>query len=130
VFLRENFQREQRFADACRRLFGDSLFREIDSDRLVNFSSLERKEQQQLLMAFVPKLINSVIQPQGWRIGTETNLRYGTAPHAPMVTWIVRFTWDPMARATPDQVYRDSLATILAGAGVIRQDGAIASDLA
>jgi hypothetical protein len=124
-FLAENFRREQRFADACRALLGDDLFNSINAEELTDFSELARKEQQELIMAVVPKLITRAVQDQGWRVKTESNLRYGTAPAAPMVTWVVRFTWDRAAQATPDLVYRDSLARILEYAGAIQADGAV-----
>lgn len=127
-FLTENFGREARFADGCRRLLGDELTQRITQQEPIDFGVLKRHSQQQVLMAVVPKLITQAVISQGWRIKTERNLRYGQPPHAAMVTWVVRFTWDNAARRTPDRVYRESIAGILESAAVILDDGNIAAD--
>jgi hypothetical protein len=127
-FLAENFTREERFANSCRRFLGEELFEQIRGRDPVSFTALSRTVQQQVLMAVVPKLITRTVHGQGWRIQTEKNLRYGGPDHAPMVTWVVRFTWDPAGLATPDRIYRDGIASILQHAGVIEEDGNIALD--
>ncbi len=79
-------------------------------------------------MMTLPKLITQRVQNQGWRIATEQNLRYGGKGNAPMVTWIVRFTWDAGAIAAPDAAHRDALAGIFHFVGLIREDGQIEED--
>lgn len=127
-FLRDNFRREPSFAESCRNLFGEALCKDIDGKANVDFSALHLKAQQQVLMVIVPKLIAQRAQNQGWKIATERNLRYGGEGNAPMVTWIVRFTWDASAIAAPNVAHRDALAGIFHCVGLIREDGQIEED--
>lgn len=127
-FLRDNFKRELAFAESCRNLFGEALCKDINDKANVDFSALHLKAQQQVLMVIVPKLIAQRVQNQGWRIATERNLRYGGEGNAPMVTWIVRFTWDAGAIAAPNVAHRDALAGIFHFVGLIREDGQIEED--
>jgi hypothetical protein len=125
-FLIENFQRSVEFTTSCRTLLGDDLFGRIYNNTLFDLSVLSEEEQQKLLMIFVPKKIAQLVHPQNWHVRTTWNLRYGgRGSHAPMVTWILSFIWDPRAASTPDAVYRDSLNAILASAGRIDDDGRI-----
>lgn len=125
-YLSENFESEPIFGEDCRRLFGDVLYAEIVSERPVKFACLSIEEQQLILMAFVPKKIAHLTCPQGWRVETQRNLRYGgVGDRAPMVTWIVNFVWDPRASRRPQAVYRESLRVALSGAGRIEEDGTI-----
>ena len=73
----------------------------------------------------VPKIISRLVHNEGGKIHTERNLRYGGGAKAPMVTLIVRFTWDDNAAATPDKIYREALRDIFSGAGIITEDGQI-----
>lgn len=127
-FLRDNFRREPSFAESCRNLFGATLYDDINTGSDIDFSTLLPRAQQQVLMVVVPKLITQRVQNQGWRIATERNLRYGGEGKAPMVTWIVRFTWNADAIAAPDAAHRDALAGIFHFVGLIREDGQIEED--
>ncbi len=124
-FLLENFRREPRFAKSCEDFFGPDLYRLIMTNDEVDFTQLERVDQQKFIMVMVPKFVARLVHDQGWRVHTERCLRYGYEENAPMVTWIVRFTWDATAQATPDVLYRDALCNILSGAGIINIDGSI-----
>lgn len=124
--LVENFQRESRFAENCKIHLGPSLFDRINTaDAEVDFSSLPRLAQQQVLMVLVPKLITQYVQHQGWRIYTQRNLRYDGGGGAPMVTWVVHFTRNTGVNATPEAAYRDALASILCSKGSILNNGGI-----
>lgn len=126
-FLAENFSLEGEFASACRELFGEDLFGSIEGGD-ANLGELTRDQQQRVLMAFVPKKIAQVAHVDGWLIKTDLNLRYGGLGHrAPMVTWILRFLWDPRSGSEPNVVYRESLVEILASAGRIAEDGSVSS---
>ncbi len=126
AFLAENFRREVEFADGSRGFLGKELYEQIDAIRVQDCGLLDSDNQQALLMLLVPKKIVQLVHDQGWRLVTLRNLRYGgTADRAPMVTWLLHFTWDPRATRTPDAVYRDSLKTVLNGAGRIAQDGSM-----
>jgi len=125
-FLAENFGREEEFAQASRALLGDELYERVASIGVPDCSRLESDRQQALLMLLVPKKIVQLVHDQGWRLVTLRNLRYGgAAGRAPMVTWLFHFTWDPRATRTPDAVYRDSLRSVLTGAGRIAEDGSL-----
>ena len=128
-FLRENFLRAQHFADTARILLGVDLFQAIVANSGINFSALQREQQQKVLMAFVPKKIADLVRPQMWRLDTKVNLRYGRSGHAPMVTWIIEFNYDARAPGTPDTVYLDSVNSILAASGRIDSDGNIINDI-
>ena len=127
-FLRDNFRREPSFAESCQNLFGDALCEAIEDESSVDFSALSLESQQLVLMVIVPKLIAQRVQNQGWRIVTKRNLRYGGEGTAPMSTWIVRFTWDADAIASPNAAHGDALAGIFHFVGSIRGDGQIEED--
>jgi hypothetical protein len=127
-FLRENFARAGRFAEAARSLLGNELFDAIAEAGEVDFAALGREEQQKVLMAFVPKKIADLVRNQRWRLETKVNLRYGGPGHAPMVTWIIDFASDMTAAGRPDTVYLDSVNRVLNAAGRINAKGKIVSD--
>lgn len=127
-FLRDNFRSESDFAKSCQNLFGEDLYKDIDSKTSVDFAVLSLEAQQQVLRVIVPKLIAKRIQNQGWRMVTKRNLRYGGEETAPMSTWIMRFTWDTRAVSAPSIAHRDALTGIFHFVGSIRDDGQIEED--
>lgn len=125
-FLCDNLQRDQKFFKDCEKFWGDDLFKKVISDTKIDLADLEEEEQQKLLMVMVPKIIAKLVHDDGWLIKTEKNLRYGGGkPPAPMVTWIVKFTWSPSVTSTPDANYRNALQNILSKTGVVEEDGNI-----
>ena len=125
AFLCENLRREPLFDESCGLFFGEELYRLATTEETPDFSELDSTDQQKLVMVVVPKLIAKYAHNIGWRIRTERNLRYGTETEAPMVTWIVDFTWDEEGSAQPDSVYREALREIFAGIGIVTKDGTI-----
>jgi hypothetical protein len=124
-FLRENFQVSTEFASACRALLGDELYNKIDSQDEIDFRASHPEEQQKLLMCFVPKKIAQLVVIQGWLVTTARNIRYGGGAHAPMVTWLITFTWDLRVSSTPNAVYSECLRSILAKSGYIEENGSL-----
>ncbi len=124
-FLRENLGREPFFDEGCRAFFGADLYEATTGEIAANFNDFDRTEQQKIVMVLVPKIISRLVHDKGWRVRTERNLRYGTGQHAPMVTWIVKFTWDQEALAEPDANYCEALRNIFSGAGVVTGEGEI-----
>jgi hypothetical protein len=126
-FLSENLQREPLFAESCREFFGENLFDLVTRDDSPDFTGWDRADQQKLIMVMVPKIISRLVHNDGWRVQTEYNLRYGEMEEdqAPMVAWIIEFTWDENATATPDTLYRAALCDILSGAGEVTVNGEI-----
>jgi hypothetical protein len=123
-FLRENFEREERFAGACRALLGGRLFKSLSGSEPLDMNRLSGADQQALLMVFVPKKIVSETHGLGWRVTTTHNLRYGGASRSQrMVSWLIRFTQEPRVAREPRAVYSESLVEALAGAGIIQPDG-------
>jgi hypothetical protein len=127
-FLSENFARALQFASSARSLLGNDLFDKIAGDGELHFPDLNRELQQKILMTFVPKKIADLVRSQMWRLETRANLRYGQSGHAPMVTWIIDFTFDSRAAGRPDAVYLDSVNGILAAAGQIDSQGRVVPD--
>lgn len=125
TFLRENLRREPVFAENCKEFFGEELLKYLIQDDDIDFATLDREDQQKFFMVMVPKIITKLVHNEGWKVRTELNLRYGEGNQAPMVTWIVKFTWDGNATATPDTLYRTALCEILSNAGVVTDDGNI-----
>lgn len=126
VYLTENCEHEPEFAAACRTLLGDELFAQITRDQSATLTALSSADQQKILMALVPKKISQLVIPQGWRVATTANLRYGGAGgRAPMVTWILEFRSDLRATVSPQAVYRDSLKAVLTKSGHIAENGSI-----
>jgi hypothetical protein len=125
-FLVENFRCEEAFATASQSFLGSVVFSRILDERPIDLSAVDVGDQQRILMVFVPKKIASLVCQQGWKVSTGRNLRYGgTGGHAPMVTWIVNFSWHAQASSNPDPVYRACLREILNGVGAIEEDGRI-----
>jgi hypothetical protein len=127
-FLNENFDVEPDFEAECRALIGAELCDLIKENRDIDFSTLREKEQQAIMMAFVPKKVSHLVVNQGWLVTTVRNLRYGGPAEngvAPMVTWVMRFSWDTRASRRPRHVYRESLKEIFNGAGTVAEDGTI-----
>lgn len=124
-FLAENFEMEPEFGEACRALLGNDLYDAIVATRAVDLAHLSTDQQQQILMIFVPKKIASLLCPQGWRVETQHNLRYGGGSRAPMVTWIMNCVRDSRATRRPNLLYRESLRAALTGVGKIAEDGSI-----
>lgn len=125
-FLLENFKREPKFSKSCQDFFGPELYEMINETDEIDFTCLASADQQKFIMVMVPKLIANFLHTEGWRVHTERCLRYGgDGGHAPMATWIVRFTWDGIATATPDSLYRAALQEVLSGVGVVNNDGTI-----
>lgn len=124
-FLSENLGREPHFDDGCRDFFGAELYEQATRGNSPDFPQLERVEQQKIIMVMVPKIIAGLVHSKGWRVRTERNLRYGGGEHAPMVTWIVRFTWNENAIAEPDATYREALRDIFSSVAVVTDHGEI-----
>ena len=124
-FLAGNLKREKTFASSCRDFLGTGLFSKIESCGVLDFRSLDRDSQQKIIMIIVPKYIANSVHNLGWSVFTERNLRYVDERHAPMVTWILKFTWSGRATSQPDVVYRSSLKDIFAGAGIVNDSGEI-----
>lgn len=124
-FLCENLGRELLFDEGCKKFFGEKLYETITREDYPNFAELDRIDQQKIIMVIVPKIIARLVHDKGWRARTKRNLRYGGREHAPMVTWIVKFTWDEEAIAEPDATYREALCNIFSGVGVVTEHGEI-----
>jgi hypothetical protein len=125
-YLNENFEREPSFATSCARFLGDDLFAAVRGAEACNFSQRSGVDQQKVLMAFVPKKIAQLVHGHGWSVQTSRNLHYGgSGGHAPMVTWIIDFVWEPRVFETPEAIYREALAQVLTGAGCIAENGNI-----
>jgi hypothetical protein len=122
-FLCENFEREENFARASRALLGERLFNLLMAEEAVDMTKLSGKDQQALLMVFVPKKIVTETYQLGWRIGTTHNLRYGGPRSQRMVSWVMHFAREPRVTAEPKAVYSESLAGTLVSAGAIAADG-------
>lgn len=115
--LSDNFDREPAYAAASRALLGAELFSRLSSKRGAKvIGGLEPSEAQAFLMVLVPKSIVERMHSQGWKVITHRNLRYGRTPkHAPMVSWIIHFEWDPRGTSKPREVYREGLTRALSG---------------
>ena len=125
AFLAENFDLDPDFAESAQSLLGGRLFGRIVANQDLSLTRLARENQQRFLMIYVPKVLAGYARDSRWRARTRHNLRYGEEGEAPMVTWIVDFELDRDAAHTPAAIYRDSLRTVLAGAGRIEQDGSL-----
>ncbi len=128
-FLRDNFEREPLFADCCSDLLGATFVTDISAETPIDFSAWPLAAQQRLLMVIVPKLIAHRVHDQGWKVHTERNLRYGGSAYAPMVTWVIRFTWDAEAVSSPGATLRDALTGIFYDVGFIHEDGRVEGDI-
>jgi hypothetical protein len=128
-FLAENFKREEVFAAASSGLLGQELYEKLNSgecpDDLVG--GLDSADIQNLLMALIPKRIINDTHRHGWKVTTRRNLRYGAAPSAPMVSWILDFHWDPRGSSSPQELYSESLKNAVAGVEEIDTRGKLSS---
>lgn len=124
-FLCENIGREPKFDEGCKEIFNEKLYQVATGEDVPNFTELDREDQQKLIMVMVPKIIARLVHDKGWRVKTERNLMYGGGNRAPMVTWIVKFTWAKEAMAEPDATYREALRDIFSGIGVVTDNGKI-----
>jgi len=124
-FLLDNMGREPYFAESCRAFLGKELCAIVTQDDGTDWTELEREVQQRLIMVMVPKIISQLVHNQGWRVRTQRNLAYGGGDVAGMTTWVLEFTSDEDAVATPDSLYRAALRDILEHAGVVDEDGTI-----
>jgi len=126
-YLCENLGREPVFDESCRDFFGEGLYQAVKNmEECLNFMELNREEQQKVIMVIVPKIIARLVHNKGWCVRTERNLRYGSEARAPMVTWVVKLTWDGNAAAVPDSTYREALREIFHGVGIVKENGNIA----
>jgi hypothetical protein len=124
-FFAENLRREPDFATACREFLGEELVNQVTDGAPIDFCTLDREGQQKIIMVMVPKMIAKLVHIEGWKVSTQRNLSYGQEGYAPMVTWIVRFTWSSHGSSQPDALYRTALKDIFSGAGVIAENGKI-----
>jgi len=124
-FVSENVRREVVFRDRCKMFLGEDLLGNMLEENNTDLNSLDPLKKQQVIMVLVPKIIARLVHNEGWRVLTEQNLRYGGGSVAPMVTWIVFFTWNQEAHATPDATYREALQHILENVGFVSEDGEI-----
>lgn len=127
VFLAHNFQDEPAFSAQAKVVLGDELHGAIcecpDEAKLCQRNT---DEQQNVLTVLVPKRIAHESHQRGWHVGTVENLRYGGFDgKAPMVTWILHFTWDERTSTEPIVVYRESLKLALQNQGYIDAQGRV-----
>ncbi len=124
-FLARNFQSDTEFSAEAGELLGDDIHSAIcAAPDKVELHSRSISEQQAILTVLVPKRIAHESHQRGWHIATVENLCYGgSGGRAPMVTWILRFTWDERASTEPDVIYREALRSALKNRGVISEDG-------
>jgi hypothetical protein len=124
-FLAANFANDATFSEQARAVLGDDLHRAICEDpTAAGVCDLPVIDQQGVLMVLVPKRIAFDAHREGWAVDTVENLRYGgTRRRAPMVTWVLRFTWDVRASTQPEAVYHDALSRALGRRGSIDVNG-------
>jgi hypothetical protein len=125
-FLAENFSNEPLYAEGSSELLGSDLYDLLSEGTCEDeaIAELGPEEIQSLLMALIPKRIVSDTHRQGWKVVTRRNLRYGAPPEAaPMVSWIIDFSWDPRGASAPATLYSESLRTVVAGAEEIDPEG-------
>lgn len=124
-FLAENFKKEEVYAAVSSGLLGTDLYEKLAEgkcpDEVIN--DLEPVDIQNLLMALIPKRIICDTHRHGWKVTTRRNLRYGAAPAAPMVSWILDFEWDPRGSSAPQELYSESLEGAVASVEEIDSNG-------
>jgi hypothetical protein len=125
--LAGNFQEEPEYSDQARLVLGEQIHDAIlDDPRAADLAGRSSEEQQRVVMALVPKCIARDAHRFGWHVDTVENLRYGgSGDAAPMVTWILRFTWDERASTQPMVVYREALRLALRRQGYIDGKGRV-----
>jgi hypothetical protein len=126
-FLCENFARDAEFSARAKATLGEEIHSEICArPGRVAVRMMEAGAQQRVLMVLVPKQIAFDAHSTGWGVDTVENLRYGGSEgRAPMVTWVLRFSWDTRARTQPDKLYRESLVRSLLRCGSIDSSGVL-----
>ena len=125
AFMRENLDRDTEFRNRATGALTKAFVDRLVATNTIDFSQLDREEQQRFLMVFVPKKIAQVVQNLGWQLVTKHNVRYGTAPNAPMAAWILEFKPDASLISTPDAGYRAALRGIFSDFKQIASDGSI-----
>lgn len=125
-FLLENFRQDASFSAAVRQFLGEQFFNEIMGEDGVSFVDLDTVSQQRILMIVVPKKIAQSVNADGWKVRTTKNVRYGgTVRRAPMVSWVLEFRGDNRSSRRPQEIYIESLRSILASPHHINQSGSI-----
>lgn len=131
-YLRQNAADSSGFRSTLESFFDEDVRDLIDSrTELSDLAALPRDTQQRLVCAIVPKRVAHVAAISGWLVETRMNWHYGgTNSTAPMCTWSFDFTRDSRSDRNPHAVYLDSVASILAGARRVEDDGALSAELA
>jgi hypothetical protein len=126
-FLAGNFRDHPTFCEQARAVLGDPLHADICSrPTKVRVSELSVPHQGAILKMLVPKRIAFDSHQRGWLVATVENLSYGGVEgRAPMVSWIMRFSWDPRASTEAAALYRESLGTALENHGHIDGEGGV-----
>lgn len=125
AFMRENLDRDTEFRKRTTGALTKAFVDRLVAANIIDFNQLDREEQQRFLMVFVPKKIAQVAQNSGWQLVTKHNLRYGTAPNAPMAAWILQFNPDASLISTPDAGHRAALRGICSDFKQIASDGSL-----
>ncbi len=125
-FLLDNFDLEEAFRESARAHLGQELFDLVNGETAIEWEPRNIIEHQLMLMLVVPKTIAHLVASQGWRITSARCLRYGgTQSRAPMVSWILDFTWDTRGGMQGTTVYRESLRVTPGTTQYIDETGAI-----
>jgi hypothetical protein len=123
--LKDNFAANQAFSGGSKKTLGAALFSLIDSPTPCDFAQLKVKDQQKVLMLFVPKRIAQLVNNQHWNISTRNCLMYGGGQVAPMVTWVLEFDWDQKLARQPNQLYKVNVSGVPTNTGSIDTKGRI-----
>lgn len=121
-FLADNCAVEPVFGERLAALIGSELHARVLTGSGRALLGLAVSDQQQVIMAVVPKMIAREVCPSGWVVETIHNVRYGGGSVAPMVTWGLRFKWKTSAGPV-DGAYKKSLIGIFDNAACISQAG-------
>lgn len=126
-FLANNFQIEPEFSAQAKAVLGADIHDAIcNTPSRAKLHKRSIDDQQNVLTVLVPKRIAHESHQQGWHVATIENLRYGGSQgRAPMVTWILRFTWDERASTEPSLIYREALQLALRNQGYIDVNGRV-----
>jgi hypothetical protein len=126
-FLARNFRDEPEFSEQAKVVLGHELHEAIcECPDEAGLCQRSVDDQQNVLTVLVPKRIAHESHQRGWHVDTAENLRYGGSDgKAPMVTWILRFTWDERTSTEPAVVYRESLKLTLQNQGYIDAQGKV-----
>lgn len=129
-FLASNFSADSEFATLAEGVLGTDLHSQVvrDPDG-VEIRERSAEDQQRFLMVLVPKRIARDVHVDGWHVETVENLRYGgEGDQTPMVTWVLRMTWDERATTEPAVLYREALRGSLQRSGHIDPKGELCRD--